>query len=120
MPRPEPLLRKRTFHVPICGECGAAQDSDYTESHFSGAHPCPNAGKIWARSYVECVPLESVAAFVGDAQHPDWSAYIAANLAAALDVLKDTGDWHGALRSWCDQNEAGLPPCPMIPVEKSA
>lgn len=50
--------RHRIWHVALCGECGAQQDGSATESHFSGAHPCPNAGKIWARKYVEVVPKE--------------------------------------------------------------
>lgn len=46
----------------------------------------------------------------GDEQHPDTDAYVAANLRAALDLIPDTGDWHGLLRGWCDRNDRGIAP----------
>lgn len=51
--------------------------------------------------------LASVASFLGDPEHPDWADYVATNLLDALSQVPDTGDWHGALRSWCRATMTG-------------
>lgn len=56
---------------------------------------------------VRYVRLDNAAAFLGDPAHPDWADYVATNLGDALSLVPDTGDWHGALRSWCQQHATG-------------
>jgi hypothetical protein len=48
-----------------------------------------------------------IAAFMGDPVHPGWSDYVATNLLDALQQVPDTGDWHGALRAWCERHKSG-------------
>jgi hypothetical protein len=45
--------------------------------------------------------------WLGDDKHPDGQDYVAANLLAALDQAPNTGDWWGALRSWCEGHKTG-------------
>lgn len=54
--------------------------------------------------------IDRDAAFLGDEKHPSWRAYVAANLREALELVPDTGDWHGALRQWCAENVGDLKP----------
>ena len=56
---------------------------------------------------VRYVRLDRVATFLGDPAHPSWADYVATNLLDALSLVPDTGDWHGALRTWCQQNATG-------------
>lgn len=57
----------------------------------------------------ETTPLRETAidVFLSDEAHPDWTDYLATNLRDALDQVPDTGDWHGALRSWCERAMSG-------------
>lgn len=39
-----------------------------------------------------------------------WRQYMAANLLDALEQVPDTGDWHGALRIWCEAHRGEATP----------
>lgn len=58
---------------------------------------------------------DAILTFVGDDAHWGWGAYVAANLAEALKRVPDTGDWHGAVRMWCERNRGDVKPNPMPP-----
>lgn len=53
------------------------------------------------------MPRYAVDTFLGDLAHPDWADYVATNLLDALVQVPDTGDWHGALRAWCQRTMTG-------------
>jgi hypothetical protein len=52
----------------------------------------------------EVLRLRKVAGpFVRDAELD----YMATNLLDALEQVPNTGDWHGAVRTWCEQHRTG-------------
>lgn len=50
---------------------------------------------------------DTLAVFLGDATHPTWTDYLATNLLDALSQVPDTGDWHAAVRAWCERYSTG-------------
>lgn len=77
---------------------------------------CSEGGRqIVAKEIVEpfgyaMVPLDSsksISPFSYNSGSPAWQDYLATNLLDALTLVPDTGDWHGALRSWCEQTMSG-------------
>lgn len=45
--------------------------------------------------------------FINSLSNPTWADYVATNLLDALEQVPDTGDWHGALRMWCERTKTG-------------
>jgi hypothetical protein len=73
-----------------------------------------------------CTPENCACAAAKLAQQEPWGnidnaweprGYVAANLLEALKLVKDTGDWHGQLKAWCEYHLEKQPYSPNVTAE---
>lgn len=83
-----------------------------------GIYTCPVCNRKWqdaderpsykGAAVIPRSPQENYDHMIlGDEAHPSTRDYVATNLLAALDLVPDTGDWHGQVRLWCEANRSG-------------
>lgn len=78
---------------------------------------CPECGRALAEHQVcHGDTVRVVPEWIDNMLEP--RPYVAANLLAALDLVTDTGDWHGQLRQWCEAHLAtSVQPNPGLGVK---